>query len=341
MQNLDAPLAPPTINGTMVYTLIYAISKGIQNAKDQVVRPVRSAPPYEDTYLRFKVVREDIIREVDGRKIAFDFKVFEDSNLIIEAKTQLSLRDVSSLLHLKKILFEECEGMAKEFNPSQFFEEYIFFCIKDYDGTIDSYISGYKEYIAAMLKEETIKLASQEIDDTLDTNIRYGLQDIAIVDWDGAFLVDSTGEFKETIAVLELANIQLLNFRILDRRLTEKIDQLKRQIVPLEISSFLRLSPFMKDVIKIRSQSVLELEDIESALRLYGDWYTGKLYDLASKKFHLGTWRSQVKAKLEALEDLYEMIVNITTERYNLVLEFLIFVLIMLEIILALPGIQR
>lgn len=340
MQNSEVPLAPPSINGTIIYTLIYAISKGVKEAKDEVVKPVRSAPPYEETYLRFKVVREGIIREVDGRKIAFDFKIFDDANLIIEARTSLSLRDISSLSYLKKILFEECESMAKEFNPSQVFEEYLFFCIKDYDGTIDSYINGCREHIAAMLKDEPIKLASQEIDDTLETNIRYGLQDIAIVDWDGAFLVDATGEFKESIAVLELANIQLLNFRILDRRLTEKIGMLKRHIEPLNIGSFFRLSPFMKDVIKIRSQSVIELEDIESALRLYGDWYSGKLYDLASKKFHLSTWRSQVKAKLEALEDLYEMIVNITTERYNLVLEFLIFVLIVLEIVLALLGMR-
>lgn len=332
------PSTPLSINGTMVYTLIYAISRDVKEAKDEVVRPVRSAPMYEETFLRFKVVREAVIREVEGRKIAFDFKIFEDSNLIIEARTSLSLNDTSSLFHLKKMLFSECENLAREFNPSQFFEEYIFFCVKDYSGTIDSYISGCGEYIAAVLKDEPIKLARQEIDDTLATNIRYGLQDIAIVDWDGAFLVDASGEFKETIAVLEMANIQLLNFRILDRRLTEKIDMLKRHIGFQDIGSFFRLSPFMRDVIKIRSQSVIELEVIESALRLYGDWYSGKLYDLASKKFHLGTWRSQVKAKLEALEDLYEMTENIMTERYNLVLEFLIFVLIVLEIILALFG---
>jgi hypothetical protein len=145
-----------------------------------------------------------------------------------------------------------------------------------------------------MLKDEPIKLAQKEIDDTLATNIRYGREDITIVDWDGAFLIDASGEFKETIAVLELANIQLLNFRILDKKLAEKIDLLKQHGEPVDLGSFFRISPFMKNVIKIRSQSVLELENIESALTLYGDWYSGKLYNLASKKFHLNTWRMQV-----------------------------------------------
>ncbi len=335
MSDREDSSASHWIDGTFIYALIYSISREVKAAKDEVVKPVRSAPLYEENFLRFKVVRENVIHEVSGRRVAFDLKIFEDSNLIIEARTPFVLKDTISIINLKNTLFEECRSLAEEFNPSQFFEEYIFFCVKNFEGTIDSYLDVYEENIAALLKDESIKLAQKEIDDTLATNIRYGRQDITIVDWDGAFLIDVSGEFKETIAVLELANIQLLNFRILDKKLAEKINMLKQHIEPLNIGSFLRLSPFMKDVIKIRSQSVLELENIESSLKLYGDWYSGKLYDLASKKFHLNTWRMQVEAKLDVLEDLYEMAEHVTTERFNLGLEFLIVVLIVLEIVLA------
>lgn len=324
-----------SMDGLIIYTLIYSISKEVKEAKDEVVKPVRSAPLYEENFLRFKVVSDTIIREVAGRRISFDLKIFEDSNLIIEAQTPLNLKNTGIISALKDTLFEECRILAKEFNPSAFFEEYIFYCIKDYEGTIDSYLSEHRETIATMLKDESIKLAQKEIDDTLATNIRYGREDIAIVEWDGAFLIDASGEFKETIAVLELANIQLLNFRILDRRLAEKIDSLKKRGEPIDVGSFLRISPFMKNIIRIRSQSVLELENIESALTLYGDWYSGKLFDLASKKFHLRAWRAQVDAKLQVLGDLYEMVEHTMTERFNLILEFLIVVLIVLEIVLA------
>lgn len=335
MLNREGASPTNSMSGNIIYTLIYSISKEVKEAKDEVVKPVRSAPLYEESFLRFKVVQDTIIREVSGLRIAFDLKIFEDSNLIIEAQTPFDLNNTSGIFNLKKTLFEECRDLANEFNPSVFFEEYIFFCVKDYDGTIDSYLSEHGETIAAMLKDESIKLAQKEIDDTLATNIRYGRQDITIVDWDGAFLIDASGEFKETIAVLELANIQLLNFRILDKKLAEKIDLLKQQGEPLDLGSFFRISPFMKNVIKIRSQSVLELETIESALKLYGDWYSGKLYDLASKKFHLNTWRAQVDAKLQVLGDLYEMVEHVMTERFNLILEFLIVLLIVLEIVLA------
>jgi hypothetical protein len=335
MLNREGSSPANSMAGNIIYTLIYSISKEVKEAKDEIVKPVRSAPLYEESFLRFKVVREAIIREVNGRRITFDLKIFEDSNLVIEAQTPFDLKSTGNLSNLKNTFFEECRDLADEFNPSVFFEEYIFFCVKDYDGTIDSYLSEHGETIAAMLKDEPIKLAQKEIDDTLATNIRYGRQDITIVDWDGAFLIDASGEFKETIAVLELANIQLLNFRILDKKLAEKIDLLKQQGEPLDLGSFFRISPFMKNVIKIRSQSVLELETIESALKLYGDWYSGKLYDLASKKFHLNTWRAQVDAKLQVLGDLYEMVEHVMTERFNLILEFLIVLLIVLEIVLA------
>ena len=328
----------PSINGTIIYALVYSISKKVKVANDEVVKPVRSAPLYEENFLRFKIVRDSIVQEVSGRKITFDLKIFQDTNLIIEAQTPLNLRDTRDVFDLKNTLHQECKNLAREFIPSQFFEEYLFFCVKDFEGTIDSYISVYGEIIAAVLKDESIKLAQKEIDDTLATNIRYGRQDITVVDWDGAFLIDAFGEFEETIAVLELANIQLLNFRILNKKLAEEIDSLKWHTQPQRISSFMHLSPFMKDIIRIRSQSVLELENIESALKLYGDWYSGKLYDLASKKFHLNTWREQVDAKLEALADLYEMVEHTMTERFNLILEFLIVVLIVLEIALAISG---
>jgi hypothetical protein len=335
MLNREGSSPANSMGGNIIYTLIYSISKEVKEAKDEVVKPVRSAPLYEESFLRFKVVRETIIREVNGRRITFDLKIFEDSNLVIEAQTPFDLKSTGSISNLKKTLFEECRDLANEFNPSVFFEEYIFFCVKDFDGTIDSYLSEHGETIAALLKDESIKLAQKEIDDTLATNIRYGRQDITVVDWDGAFLIDASGEFKETIAVLELANIQLLNFRILDKKLAESIDMLKQYGKPLDLGSFFRISPFMKNVIKIRSQSVLELETIESALKLYGDWYSGKLYDLASKKFYLNTWRAQVDAKLQVLGDLYEMVEHVMTERFNLILEFLIVLLIVLEIVLA------
>jgi hypothetical protein len=92
----------------------------------------------------------------------------------------------------------------------------------------------------------------------------------------------------------------------------------------------------MKNIIRIRSQSVPDLQNIKSTITLYSDWYSVKLYELGNKKSHLNAWREQVEAKFQVLGDLYEMVEHVMTERFNLILEFLIVILIVLEILLAL-----
>jgi len=82
MLNNSEELSQSTwMDGTIIYTLFYSISKEVRVAKDEVIRPVRSAPLYEENFLRFKVIRDPVMHEVNGRRIAFDIKIFENSNL--------------------------------------------------------------------------------------------------------------------------------------------------------------------------------------------------------------------------------------------------------------------
>ena len=323
------------MKGTILYTLIYSIGKDVMRATDEIIKPVRSSPNYEEYFPKFKVLENAVVQEIKGRKIIFDLKTFNATNLIVEAETTFNLKDTGSLLELKNTLFEECRKLAKEYAPSVFFEEYIFFLVSDYDKDIDAYVKRNSHQIAGVLKDEPLALVEKEVSDTIGNHIKYGQRDIAIIDWDGAFLIDGKGEFKDMIAVLELANIQLLNLRILDNKLQDQIAALKKQIEPGDLSSFFKLGPYMKEIIKIRTQSALELENIDNSIKLYGDWYSGKLYDLAGKKFYLEKWKGTVEKKLNVLKDLFEMVTHIMTERYNLILEFSIAVMIIFEIIIA------
>ena len=51
----------------------------------------------------------------------------------------------------------------------------------------------------------------------------------------------------------------------------------------------------------------MESEAIEKNIKLIGDWYSAKLYDLASRKFFLDSWRRSIGRKLDTLEDVYTM----------------------------------
>ena len=132
-----------------------------------------------------------------------------------------------------------------------------------------------------------------------------------------------------------MANIQLLNLRILDNKLQEEIARIKKLIDFGKLKIF-KLNYYIKDIVKLRSKSLLELDSIENIIKLYGDWYSARLYNIASRKMYIEKWRSNVEAKLNLLKEMYDMVSQRMSESYNIILEATIVLLIIMEIFLAL-----
>ena len=322
------------MRGTIIFTLITAINKEVEKTESEIVKPTKSVPSYEEYFPRFKKIIAPIEETINNRKITFIIKTFNDDNLIIEAITEMNEERVSKIHELKNILFNRCKEMIQQYNPSSFFEEYIFFCISDYDMT-DRFVKKKSAVIASLLKDETAELTQKEIQETISSQIRYAKNDINIVEWDGAFLLDKEKQFKDTIAILELANIQLLNLRILDNKLQEELIKIKDIT---HKASFMRIFTRSKDLhylIRVRTKSLLEFDAIENSLKLYGDWYSAKVYSIAAKKLYIEKWKTIVEKKLDTVRELYTMIAQRTSESYNLLLEFTIVLLIVFEIALA------
>jgi hypothetical protein len=93
----------------------------------------------------------------------------------------------------------------------------------------------------------------------------------------------------------------------------------------------------VREIIEIRTQSILESEAVERNIKLIGDWYSAKLYSLISRKFHLESWKAEIKEKLDTLEDVYTMATENFSVSYRATLEFIIlggwFVLLILYVV--------
>src|SRR3989338_7884882 len=74
------------------------------------------------------------------------------------------------------------------------------------------------------------------------------------------------------------------------------------------------LAEAFKEIIAIRSQSIAEFEAADRDIKLIGDWYSARLYDMVSKKFKINEWRKAIQDKLESLEDIYSII----TENFSI-----------------------
>jgi hypothetical protein len=331
---------PTMIPGKLVVFLFGETGMNLETSELVEIKTVKSAPSYPDVIPKQKVIKVEK-RMVDGVEVGFVVKAYLPDVVVVEAS--LDMDDILSdtTLEFKRSLINECRKVLGAFGcDPKFDEEYSVYCISGYSGDPEAYLSLYGDTIAAFLKNERISLDEEEVRATLSSYLKYGKDDITIVDWDGAFIFDSSGDFESNIELFEIANLQLLKSRILDYDLDERLGKTLSMMgvtkgLPIIRSGEVR--KVVKEIIEIRTQSILESEAVERNIKLIGDWYSAKLYSLISKKFHLDSWKAEIKEKLDTLEDVYTMATENFSVSYRATLEFIIlagwFVLLILYVV--------
>jgi hypothetical protein len=327
------------IPGKLVVFLVGQTDRNLETTDVVEIKTVKSAPSYLEVIPKQKIIRADK-RRVDGVEVGFLVKAYLPDVVVVEAA--LDMDDILSdaTLEFKRSIIGECRTILAEFTCCQDFdEEYSVYCISGYSGDPEVYLSMYGEKIAAFLKNERIPLDEEEVQATLSTYLKYGKHDITIVDWDGAFIFDSAGDFESNIELFQIANLQLLKSRMLDDELDDRLVtalSLVRAPKRLKIIRSGTVRKVLKDIIEIRTQSILESEAAERNIKLIGDWYSAKLYSLIARKFHLDNWKAEIKEKLDTLEDVYTMATENFSVSYRATLEFIIlagwFVLLILYV---------
>jgi hypothetical protein len=313
--------------GTLVVFMIGQTCMNLEATGIVETRTVRSAPSYPDVIPKQKVIKQEE-RQVDDRKVRFLVKAYLPDVLVVEASVEVNSILADTTLELKRKLVTECRRVLAEFTCNrEFDEEYSVYCISGYQGDPEVYLSLFGDRIVAFLKNENEQLDEEEVTATLASYLKYGKDDITIVDWDGAFIFDAAGDFNSNIELFEIANLQLLRSRILaddlDRRL-EKTLQLLRTPKTFPLFRSRDIRKVLKEIIEIRTQSILESETIEHNIKLIGDWYSARLYTLIARKYHLDEWAKDIKEKLDMLEDVYTMATENFSISYRATIEFVI-----------------
>ncbi|MDA8100111.1 MAG: hypothetical protein M0042_10825 [Nitrospiraceae bacterium] len=325
--------------GTLVVFMIGQTCLNLEATEVVESRALKSAPSYPAVIPKQKIIRQER-RAADGRDVDFLVKAYLPDMVIVEAS--LDLDDIldSGILEFKRRLLVECRTVLQDFScEKEFDEEYSVYCISGYSGDPEVYLSLYGDRIAAFLKNEAVPLDEEEVRVTLSTSLKYGKDDITIVDWDGAFIFDAAGDFRSDIELFEIANMQLLKSRILDGELDRRLEKTLHLLGTPKKLPVLRsrdVRHVLREIVEIRTQSILESEAVEHNIKLIGDWYSARLYSLIARKFHLDEWTTDIKEKLQTLEDVYTMAADNFSISYRATIEFVIlagwFVLLLLYI---------
>jgi hypothetical protein len=247
-----------------------------------------------------------------------------------------SLRRVSQLLGA-------IEGVVNKPRVADFVETYAIFQVEAFAEPCraTALYTTHAEAVAQILRSERIALSADEIHDATAQHISYSSNDVTIIDWDATLLFDCDAE--DVRAVLEFANVELLEMRYLDQQLDDALDQAYQALsrhtwhrprLPGSSRADLRR------VARLQVDNAILFEAVNNALKLLGDQYLARVYRLASVRFHLAEWDASILRKLETLESIYEKMSDAAANWRLEVLEWIIIILSAVSIaVYFLPGI--
>jgi hypothetical protein len=228
------------------------------------------------------------------------------------------------------------EAMIQSAEPSEP-EAYTVFCLTDAGGEADAnrWLAENRQAAAELLAEgDPDTLSSAQVEEVLRIQRTYTNADLAVIDWDAALVIDLTGYVDDVLYVLELANLQLEEYRTMDGRLDRYLDRAyddlrKRRLgllgVRTGILATLRL--LRVDVTKLN-------DEVTHISKFFGDWYLARVYLGARERFHLKEWRESVEDRLGQLDDLYSVVNADVNNRRMVWLETLIVILFVVDLLM-------
>jgi len=83
----------------------------------------------------------------------------------------------------------------------------------------------------------------------------------------------------------------------------------------------------------LRLDALFILENLENSSRIIGDYYLEQLYDHLCGIFNTRGWKQNVERRLEILQSLYTMTKSDRTDSTMVLLEFLVVVMIGVELV--------
>jgi hypothetical protein len=198
--------------------------------------------------------------------------------------------------------------------------------------------------IAQMLRGERQPLSAQERDEVLRHRLSYLTDDLVVPAYNAAFVLDTETAALASLEILEFVNSQLLEFRyhdeLLETELTsiytalQKPGWVDRWFGRRHTQSARRVHALFIDVNELTDR-------IENAVKLVGDLYAARLFNVAAARVGLDAWKRNVEEKLKTLDDIYRFAVEQTGMSQGNLLELVIVLILIIELGLFFAGIMK
>jgi hypothetical protein len=200
-------------------------------------------------------------------------------------------------------------------------------------------LQSYGDQIAQLVRGEVVSLSVAERDEILRSALSYYPNDLVVVGWGAALVYDKPGATSAVIDLLEYANTQLLEFRYYDELLTNLLSNVYNFLEGHEsFVSRWRLPRRAGRLNRLRLDIMDLAERTEYAVKFISDTYYARVYRVGSAKIGVDDYKTLVGEKLKTGGELYGFMVAEFNERRMFVLEFVVAVLVLLDVIALLRG---
>lgn len=195
-------------------------------------------------------------------------------------------------------------------------------------------------HLVPLLLGEDRSLSDNARRELLQHRFSYYADDLAILTWDNALVVDPNPHDRDVEYVLEFANAQLLELRMYDALLDaelpamyDRVEVGRKRRLPLLTHGFRPIIAALQTRVADVTETV---ERVDNALKVTEDVYLARIYAAALELFRGQTWRRGIERKLAIFRETYAMLNAESQASRAEVMEAAIVLLIVAELLVGL-----
>lgn len=217
------------------------------------------------------------------------------------------------------------------------FEDYVIFFFEKIEGLPKAVELKDKVDVSSLiLGEGALSLSKKSRDVILESSFQYSEDDLAIVDWNSAIVIEPNGR-KEVPDVLEFALTHLMEMRFYDDLLDDRLEVLYDAVEKTRGAFFRsRFSALSRDASMKYIEFSEFIERVDNSIKVVGDFYLATIFRAAGEKFRILDWENSITRKMNMLARVSELLQGEVHAERSLVLEMIIVFLISFEVLAAL-----
>lgn len=222
-------------------------------------------------------------------------------------------------------------------------EDYITYFIQELEGLNGPLISLLdKVDVPALILAESKEVLSDPLKKAILANAsQYSKDDLVIVDWNSALVVEPNGSMDVPL-VIEFALNQLLEMRFYDDLLDQRLNTVYNEVVGQKRGLFSnKYSRLAEEASQIYLEISEIVENVENSFKTVGDFYLATIFRASSKRFRFDDWQKSINDKLNNLAEVSKLLHSEVNESRNQTLELIIIILIAIEVVPFVIGLFK